>query len=108
MTAEVQNPLDQALALLEKPAKPAPSVRKAFWASVALASASLWLAAAMVVGPVFEADKPVAEARPFVTQTVKSGTEGGFELSASPLPAKGEKTAIAEAVPLTDEQIAAH
>ncbi|MDC7681840.1 hypothetical protein PQU92_01025 [Asticcacaulis sp. BYS171W] len=107
MTADTQNPLDQALLLLEKPARPAPSVRKAFWASVALAAASLWLAAAMVVGPVFDTDTTL-EAQPVVTQTVKSGTEGGFELSAAPLPAKAGKTAIAEAVPLTDEQIAAH
>lgn len=76
------SPLDQARILLNTRVTKTPSVFKALMASAAFAVSGLWLAASMIVGPVMDQDKP--KPTPVVSKAVSSGTEGGFQLSASP------------------------
>ncbi|ADU14537.1 hypothetical protein [Asticcacaulis excentricus] len=75
-------PLEQARLLLDKRVERTPSIFKALMASAAFAVSGLWLAASMLVGPVMSHNK--AEPTPVVSKAVDSGTEGGFQLSASP------------------------
>ncbi|MFN3807716.1 hypothetical protein [Asticcacaulis sp.] len=75
-------PLEQARLLLETRVERTPSILKALMASAAFAVSGLWLAASMLVGPVMSQDKP--RPTPVVSKAVTSGSEGGFQLSASP------------------------
>ncbi|MFT3997357.1 MAG: hypothetical protein QM667_08115 [Asticcacaulis sp.] len=76
------NTLDEARALLARPVTRAPSVFKALLASAAFAVSGVWLGASSLIGPVMSQDRPAQRAAE-APKTVRAGTEGGFELSAS-------------------------
>lgn len=93
MTTQTQQSLEAARSLLNPPPRPRPSALRAFLASVALAMAGLWLALMMLVGPVFkvaptpepvESDTVEAQVPVEAAQPIPAGSEGGFELSATP------------------------
>lgn len=93
MTTQTQPSLEAARSLLNPRPQPRPSVLRAFLASVALALAGVWLALIMLVGPLSKTEpKPepatvqsVETATPVeAAQSIPAGSEGGFELSATP------------------------
>jgi len=91
---DIRDPLAEARRVLDTTVPRASPMLKALLASVAFAAAGMWLALSSFISPVLGQDH-VAQPTPPVTRTVQAGTEGGFQLSASPdaLASNSSKTA---------------